>query len=85
MDLMSYARSKISKLKFQLNLLKGSSLSKLSREISKISLFARGLAGHAIGAGSSQTLASKFSQRCHDNFMNSLICLVFLVKGLLSH
>jgi hypothetical protein len=60
-------------------------LSKLSCEILKISLFARGLAGHAIGAGSSQTLPSKFSQRRHDNIMNFLISLDFLVKGLLSH
>ena len=60
-------------------------MSKLSCEILKISLFARGLAGHAIGASPSQTLPSKFSQRRHDNIMNFLISLDFLVKGLLSH
>lgn len=73
-----------------LNLLKGSSLSKLSSEILKISLFARGLllrsqATH-IGANDSDSPATnRITARKHEQIMNFLISLDFQVKGLLSH
>jgi hypothetical protein len=52
-------------------------------------MFARGLSGgQALSAAASnndKTLPSKNSQRRHENLMNFLISLDFLVKGLLSH
>lgn len=67
-----------------INLLKSSSLSKLSSEILKVSFFARGLIPRRplpSQAGSTAPL----KQRRNDQLMNFLISLDFLVKGLLSH
>lgn len=70
-----------------LNLLKGSSLSKLSCEILKISLFARGMpTQNQLGeSGANDNQVTSKSQRRYDNLMNFLISLDFLVKGLMSH
>lgn len=70
-----------------LNLLKNSTLSKLSSEILKVSLFTRGLYFKPnqiteIGINSSNSLAT---EKKNDQVVNFLISLDFLVKGLMSH
>lgn len=74
-EIMLESLKQIDRKKFILNLLKSTSLSKLSSEILKVSLLARGL---------SQGDAPR-QRKKHEQVVNFLVSLDFLVKGLLSH
>jgi len=59
----------VDKKKFLINLLNSTNLSKLSREILKVSQFAKGL----------------YMNKSNDQVISFLVSLDFLIKGLLTH